>query len=82
VVVQKIGRILPAAGVVWSPYLVVGVAIRPEGYVPLACRLITLDIKSAFSVGSVSVGVWQMACRRVIKVGERVVKDLAGEHDL
>jgi len=30
-------------------------------------------------VGSVSVGVWQMACRRVIKVGERVVKDLASE---
>jgi len=29
--------------------------------------------------GSVSVGVWQMACRRVIKVGERVVKDLANE---
>ncbi|KAF8965534.1 CHD5-like protein-domain-containing protein [Flammula alnicola] len=28
--------------------------------------------------GSVSVGVWQMACRRVIVVGERVVKDLAG----
>jgi len=27
--------------------------------------------------GSVSVGVWQMACKRVIKVGERVVKDLA-----
>jgi len=27
--------------------------------------------------GSVSVGVWQMACRRVIKIGERVVKDLA-----
>ncbi|KAK0505165.1 WRB/Get1 family [Armillaria luteobubalina] len=26
--------------------------------------------------GSVSVGMWQMACRRVIKVGERVVKDL------
>jgi hypothetical protein len=26
--------------------------------------------------GSVSVGVWQMACRRVIKVGERVVRDL------
>lgn len=29
--------------------------------------------------GSVSVGVWQMACRRVIKVGERVVKDLVGK---
>ena len=27
--------------------------------------------------GSVSCGVWQMACRRVIKVGERVVKELA-----
>jgi len=28
--------------------------------------------------GSVSVGVWQMACRRVIVVGEKVVKDLIG----
>lgn len=27
--------------------------------------------------GSVSVGVWQMSCKRVIKIGERVVKDLA-----
>ncbi|KII92433.1 hypothetical protein PLICRDRAFT_27563 [Plicaturopsis crispa FD-325 SS-3] len=27
--------------------------------------------------GAVSVGVWQMACRRVIRLGERVVKDLA-----
>ena len=27
--------------------------------------------------GSVSVGVWQMACKRVIKVAERVVMDLA-----
>jgi hypothetical protein len=26
--------------------------------------------------GSVSVGVWQMACKRVIHLGERVVKDL------
>ncbi|KAK0476788.1 putative malate synthase [Armillaria novae-zelandiae] len=31
--------------------------------------------------GSVSVGMWQMACRRVIKVGERVVRDLCdAEH--
>lgn len=30
--------------------------------------------------GSVSCGIWQMACRRVIKVGERVAKEvLAGE---
>jgi len=27
--------------------------------------------------GSVSVGVWQMACKRVILIGERMVKDLA-----
>ncbi len=31
----------------------------------------TLDVS-----GSVSCGVWQMACRRVIKVGERAVKEL------
>ncbi|KAJ7694255.1 CHD5-like protein-domain-containing protein, partial [Mycena olivaceomarginata] len=27
--------------------------------------------------GSVSVGVWQMACKRVLKVGERVVRELS-----
>jgi len=27
--------------------------------------------------GSVSVGIWQMACKRVIKIGERVVRDFA-----
>ncbi|KAJ6489481.1 CHD5-like protein-domain-containing protein [Mycena vitilis] len=27
--------------------------------------------------GSVSVGVWQMACKRVLKVGERIVKELS-----
>ncbi|KAF8639531.1 hypothetical protein AX17_001436 [Amanita inopinata Kibby_2008] len=30
--------------------------------------------------GSVSVGVWQMACRRVLLIGERVIKDFAGSH--
>ena len=30
--------------------------------------------------GSVSCGVWQMACRRVIKTGERVVKDVMAGH--
>jgi CHD5-like protein len=29
--------------------------------------------------GSVSCGVWQMACRRVIKVGERVVKEFISQ---
>ena len=28
------------------------------------------------SIGSVSCGVWQFACRRVIKIGERFTKDL------
>ncbi|KAF8223156.1 hypothetical protein L208DRAFT_1318360 [Tricholoma matsutake] len=32
--------------------------------------------------GSVSVGVWQMACKRVIKIGEGVVKDLADTYHL
>ena len=27
-----------------------------------------------------SVGVWQMACKRVVVLGERVVKDLVGEN--
>lgn len=32
--------------------------------------------------GSVSVGVWQLACRRVIKVGERTVKNILGKFSL
>ena len=34
----------------------------------------TLDVS-----GSVSCGVWQMACRRVIKVGERVVTEFTSQ---
>jgi len=38
-----------------------------------------LTIHSFFSLeGSVSVGVWQMACKRVIVVGERAAKDFFG----
>lgn len=40
--------------------------------------IIAYKFESHVSLGSVSVGMWQMACRRVIKVGERVVKDLCG----
>ncbi|KAJ3971552.1 CHD5-like protein-domain-containing protein [Lentinula raphanica] len=29
--------------------------------------------------GAVSVGMWQMACRRVIKIGERTAKEVAGQ---
>ncbi|TFK67397.1 hypothetical protein BDN72DRAFT_843175 [Pluteus cervinus] len=32
--------------------------------------------------GSVSVGIWQMACKRVILIGERVVKDFIGSPEL
>jgi hypothetical protein len=31
--------------------------------------------------GSVSVGVWQMACKRFLKIGERLVKDLYTSED-
>ncbi|KAJ3749493.1 WRB/Get1 family [Lentinula detonsa] len=30
--------------------------------------------------GAVSVGMWQMACRRVIKIGERAAKELAASY--
>ncbi|EPQ56907.1 hypothetical protein GLOTRDRAFT_137389 [Gloeophyllum trabeum ATCC 11539] len=46
----------------------------PEGWLGPLTWWLALPFAPA---GSVSVGVWQMACRRVIKVGERVVKELA-----
>ncbi|KAJ4483866.1 WRB/Get1 family [Lentinula aciculospora] len=33
-----------------------------------------------WSSGAVSVGMWQMACRRVIKIGERAAKELAASY--
>jgi len=44
----------------------------PEGWLGPATWWLSLPFAPA---GSVSVGVWQMACRRVIFAGERVVKD-------
>ena len=52
----------------------------PKGKSPLHISLPAGH--NVWLVGSVSVGVWQMACRRVIKVGERVVKDLASKCDV
>ncbi|KLO18337.1 hypothetical protein SCHPADRAFT_936206 [Schizopora paradoxa] len=46
----------------------------PSGWLGPATWWLSLPFAPA---GSVSCGVWQMACRRVIKVGERVVKDFA-----
>ena len=34
------------------------------------------------SLGSVSVGMWQMTSKRVIKVGEQVVKELLGAYSV
>ncbi|KDR67475.1 hypothetical protein GALMADRAFT_258049 [Galerina marginata CBS 339.88] len=45
----------------------------PEGWLGPLGWWLALPFAPA---GSVSVGVWQMACRRVIVVSERVVKDL------
>lgn len=56
--------------------LVVGPAVRAKRYVPLTRPL---NAFAEVGVGSVSVGVWQMACKRVIKVLERAVKNLVGE---
>ena len=43
------------------------------GFVHPVPRLLTSWV---FFAGSVSVGIWQMACKRVIKLGERVVRDI------
>lgn len=52
-------------------------------FAPKGWRLFEVELNEAedryLLTGSVSVGVWQMACRRVIKLGERVVKDFASE---
>ncbi|KAL5523840.1 GET1 [Sanghuangporus baumii] len=45
----------------------------PPGWLGPATWFLSLPFAPS---GSVSCGVWQMACRRVIKVGERSVKDL------
>ncbi|CAA7260754.1 unnamed protein product [Cyclocybe aegerita] len=47
----------------------------PEGWFGPLTWWLALPFAPA---GSVSVGVWQMACKRVIVVGERVVKDFYG----
>jgi hypothetical protein len=59
-----------------SYYMVVSITFRTERSA-FRCIIEGMNDVIFDCVGSVSVGVWQMACRRVIKVGERVVKDLA-----
>lgn len=62
---------------VWTFRLVAIFAIRSCGYEFYSGLIPT---GSDLYPGSVSVGVWQMACKRVILIGERVVKDLLGEY--
>lgn len=57
--------------------MVVSAPIRTCGSVYFLYHSFMSLTRDRFFEGSVSVGVWQMACKRVIKVGERVVKDLA-----
>ena len=45
---------------------------------PLISELIGDSLLCCSFTGSVSVGVWQIACRRLIVVGEKAVKNLAG----
>ncbi|TFK53731.1 hypothetical protein OE88DRAFT_1711588 [Heliocybe sulcata] len=49
----------------------------PEGWLGPFTWWMALPFAPA---GSVSVGVWQMACRRVIKVGERVAKEFVSTY--
>lgn len=66
-------RILFASRLAWPAGVVDSPAVCAYWYA--ARRRILASWLNIIS-GSVSCGVWQMACRRVIKVGEKVAKDL------
>lgn len=94
VVVQEAGSFLSAPRLVWSSGLVALPAFCTcrychflflQGIRSVLCdnypglvSYMTSTLTSVSFPGSVSVGVWQMACRRVIIVGEKVVKDFYG----
>jgi hypothetical protein len=83
-VVQKGCSLLPASWLAWPTRLVDGLPFRtqrsvfPQSLARSVREGSTIDPRQ----GSVSVGVWQMACRRVIKVGERTVKNILGKFSL
>lgn len=61
---------------VWPGAMVVIASICTGWYVP--STLLSLAPPDP-DVGSVSCGVWQMACRRVLKIGEGIIKDFVGK---
>jgi hypothetical protein len=80
VVVQKICGFLSSTRVVRASRLVVGIPICSQrlDFTPFLVHVPFGLTKLMGLIGAVSVGVWQMACKRVISIGERAVKDLAG----
>ena len=51
----------------------------PLFFIPSVYPLIGDSLLCYYFAGSVSVGVWQIACRRLIVVGEKAVKSFAGK---
>ena len=79
-VVSQGRRFLPSSGLARSVSLVYGISFLTYRLVVVPCQPepdSQRNLRFA-SIGSVSCGVWQFACRRVIKVGERVTRDLLG----
>ena len=74
--VWQAGGVLLAARMVWPGAMVVIASICTGWYVP--STLLSLAPPDP-DVGSVSCGVWQMACRRVLKIGEGIIKDFVGK---
>jgi hypothetical protein len=80
-VLQTVGGVLLASWLAGTAGTVDGAAIcTTRSVLRFVTRLYWLI--PGVVPGSVSVGVWQMACRRVLKVGERVVRDvlMTGEY--
>ena len=60
------------------PCQICGIPWLPFFHLVHFSPLFFISYFSSHPTGSVSVGVWQMACRRVVVVIEKVVKDFAG----
>lgn len=57
---------------------VLALPFAPKGEYPQDSML-HKNYQHTITIGSVSVGVWQMACRRILLVAERVVKAFTGQ---
>ena len=94
VVVQEAARVFSPSRMAWSAWMVACLAICSFRYVLLLVRatrlyhmsgayFLSIDLflgeLTSYFTGSVSVGVWQIACRRLIVVGEKAVKSFAGK---